>query len=55
MLRTCLIRDDKTGNYVPFVGYKSNWNKVYTETQLLFPLSMREIQTNTNLTQNPVY
>lgn len=55
MLRTRLIRDDKTGNYIPFVGYKSNWNKVYTETQLLFPLPMREIQTNPNLTQNPGY
>ena len=55
MLRTRLIRDDKTGNFVPFVGYKTNWNKVYTETQLLFPIPLREIQANTNLTQNPGY
>lgn len=55
MLRTRLIRDDKTGTYVPFVGYKSNWDKVYTKTQLLYPLPMREIQTNPNLTQNPGY
>lgn len=55
MLRTRLIRDDKTGTYVPFVGYKSNWDKVYSETQLLFPIPLREIQTNPNLIQNPGY
>lgn len=55
MLRTRLIRDDKSGNYMPFVGYKTNWDKVYTETQLLFPLPLREMQANPNLVQNKGY
>jgi len=55
MLRTRLIRDDKTGSYIPFVGYTSNWNKVYTKTQLLFPIPLREIQANPNLIQNLGY
>ncbi|HUX58015.1 MAG TPA: RagB/SusD family nutrient uptake outer membrane protein [Bacteroidales bacterium] len=55
MLRTRLIRDDNTGAYVTFIGYKNNWGKVYSQTQLLFPIPLREMQTNTNLDQNPGY
>lgn len=55
ILRTRQIRDDKTGNYTPFDGYKTRAGKTYTETQLLFPLPLREIQTNPNLKQNPGY
>ncbi len=55
ILRTRVIRNDKTGNYLPFVGYKTRWGKTYTETQLLFPLPLREMQTNPNLEQNPGY
>lgn len=55
ILRTRKIRDDKSGEYVNFVGYKTNWNKVYTETQLLFPIPLSERQANSNLTQNPGY
>lgn len=55
MLRTRQIRDDTTGNYVPFVGYITNWGKTYTATQLLFPLPLREMQANPNLEQNPGY
>ena len=55
ILRTRLIRDDATGNYVPFVGYTTKWNKTYTETQLLFPLPLGEMQANPNLAQNPGY
>lgn len=55
MLRTRLVRDDKSGEYVNFVGYKTNWNKVYTETQLLFPIPLSERQSNPNLLQNPGY
>ncbi len=55
MVRTRLIRDDKTGQYVNFVGYTTNWDKTYTEDQLLFPVPLREMQTNPNLSQNAGY
>lgn len=55
ILRTRKIRDDKSGEYVNFVGYKTNWDKVYTETQLLFPIPLSERQANSNLIQNPGY
>lgn len=55
MVRTRLIRDDITGEYVNFIGYKTNWDKIYTETQLLFPVPLREIQANSNLNQNSGY
>lgn len=55
MIRNRQIRDDATGNYVNFIGYTTNWDKTYTETQLLFPIPLREIQTNSNLIQNSGY
>jgi len=55
ILRTRLIRNDETGNYTPFIGYKTRAGKTYSETQLLFPLPLRETQTNPNLEQNPGY
>ncbi|MDR2776085.1 MAG: RagB/SusD family nutrient uptake outer membrane protein [Tannerella sp.] len=55
IVRTRLIRDDAGGNYVPFIGYTTNWGKTYTGTQLLFPIPLRERQTNSKLTQNPGY
>ena len=55
MLRTRLIRDDATGSYLPFLGYTTKWGKTYSETQLLFPLPLGEMQANPNLVQNPGY
>ena len=55
MIRTRKIRDDKSGNYVDFVGYTTIWGKTYTETQLLFPIPLEERQANSNLTQNVGY
>lgn len=55
MLRTRKIRDDKSGAYVDFVGYKNNWGKTYSETQLLFPIPLSELQANPSLEQNPGY
>ncbi|HEA28829.1 MAG TPA: RagB/SusD family nutrient uptake outer membrane protein [Leeuwenhoekiella sp.] len=55
MIRTRLIRDDGTGEYVNFAGYINNWGKSYSETNLLFPLPLTEIQANSNLVQNPGY
>jgi hypothetical protein len=55
MVRTRFIRDDLSGNYVNFIGYTTNWGKTYGETQLLFPIPLREIQTNPNLNQNSGY
>lgn len=55
MLRTRKIRDDKSGEYVDFIGYKTNGGKVYTETQLLFPVPLSERQANSNLSQNSGY
>lgn len=55
MLRTRLIRDDKSGQFVDFIGYTNNWGKTYTETQLLFPIPLSELQANRNLVQNKGY
>ena len=55
IVRTRLIRNDISGNYVSFIGYTTNWDKTYTESQLLFPVPLREIQANSNLTQNSGY
>ncbi|MCD7914566.1 MAG: RagB/SusD family nutrient uptake outer membrane protein [Tannerellaceae bacterium] len=55
ILRTRLIRQDATGEYVPFVGYQSYNGKTYGETQLLFPILLREMQANFNMQQNPGY
>lgn len=55
MLRTRVIRNDATGVYTPFIGYTTKWGKTYTETQLLFPLPLGEMQANPNLVQNPGY
>lgn len=55
MLRTRLIRDDISGDYVNFIGYTTNWGKTYSESQLLFPIPLREMQTNPNLIQNSGY
>lgn len=55
MLRTRLIRDDESGDYLPFAGYKSNLGKTYTKTKLLFPNPIRELQANTSLDQKEGY
>lgn len=55
MLRTLQIRDDETGEYVNFIGYTNNWGKIYSQTQLLLPLPLSEMQRNFNLIQNPGY
>lgn len=55
MIRTRLIRDDGTGEYINFVEYINNWGKGYSETNLLFPIPLTEIQVNSNLEQNPGY
>ncbi len=52
MLRTRKVRNDVTRNYDDFVGHKTVWGKTLTENQLLFPIPLREINNNTNLTQN---
>lgn len=55
MIRTRKVRDDASGRYVDFIGYTNNWGKVYTATQLLFPIPLREMQSNLSLVQNPGY
>ncbi len=55
MLRTRQIRADNSGNYVNFAGYTSNAGKTYTETQLLFPVPLREMQANPKLEQTKGY
>lgn len=55
MIRNRVIRDDENGEYVNFIGYTNNWGKTYSETQLLFPIPLSEMQANSNLVQNPGY
>ncbi|HLL43104.1 MAG TPA: RagB/SusD family nutrient uptake outer membrane protein, partial [Segetibacter sp.] len=52
MLRTLKVRNDVTGNFDEFVGHTTVWGKTFTENQLLFPIPLREINNNPNLTQN---
>ena len=53
MLRTRKVRNDITGNFDEFVGHTTVWGKTFTQNQLLFPIPLREINNNPNLTQNP--
>ena len=53
MLRTRKVRNDITHKFDDFVGHTTTWGKTFTEKQLLFPIPQREIDNNTNLTQNP--
>src|SRR6266496_4195118 len=53
MLRTRKVRNDITKNFDDFIGHTTVWGKTFTEKQLLFPIPQREINNNTNLTQNP--
>lgn len=52
MLRTRKVRNDITGNFDDFVGHTTVWGKTFTESQLLFPIPLREINNNPKLTQN---
>lgn len=55
MLRTRKVRNDVTLQFDNFVGHTTVWNKTLTENQLLFPIPLREINNNTNLTQNGTF
>jgi len=55
MVRTRKIRNDITGNYDNFVGYKTVYGETYTEQFLLFPLPQRELNANSSLKQNAGY
>jgi hypothetical protein len=52
MLRTRKVRNDLTGNFDDFVGHTTVWDKTFTESQLLFPIPLREINNNPKLVQN---
>jgi hypothetical protein len=52
ILRTRKVRNDITKNYDDFIGHTTIWGKSLTENQLLFPIPLREINNNPNLTQN---
>ncbi len=53
MLRTRKVRNDITKNYDDFVGHRNVFGATFQEKNLLFPIPLREIQTNPSLTQNP--
>lgn len=55
MTRTRKVRNDLTGQYDDFIGYKTIYGKQYTEQFLLFPLPQRELNANSNLEQNTGY
>ncbi len=55
MLRTRKVRNDLTGEFDDFVGHGTVWGKTLTENQLLFPIPLREINNNPNLTQNGTF
>ena len=55
MLRTRKVRNDLTGEFEDFVGHTTVWGKTLTENQLLFPIPLREINNNPNLTQNGTF
>ena len=53
MLRTRKVRNDITKAYDNFIGHKNVFGATFQEKNLLFPIPLREIQTNPNLAQNP--
>lgn len=53
ILRTRKVRNDITLSFDNFVGHTTIYGKTFTEDQLLFPIPLREINNNPNLTQNP--
>lgn len=55
MLRTRKVRNDVTQQFDDFVGHTTVWGKTLTENQLLFPIPLREINNNPNLTQNGTF
>ena len=42
-------------NYVPLVGAENDSGDIFKESDLLWPISVNEIQRNPLLTQNPGY
>lgn len=54
-VRTRKIRNDFTGNYDNYVGYKTVFGTTLTEKFLLFPLPQSELNANPKLKQNPNY
>ncbi|MCD8263601.1 MAG: RagB/SusD family nutrient uptake outer membrane protein [Tannerellaceae bacterium] len=58
MARTRKVLDLKTNRFADFEGYVlpyGNGAFKFTETQFLFPIPLRDRQTNSELTQNPGY
>lgn len=55
MVRTRKIRNDFDGTYYDFSGYRTVYGKQYTDQFLLFPLPQRELNANSQLTQNKGY
>ncbi len=53
--RTRKIRNDITGSYDDYVGYKTVYGATMTEKFLLFPIPQSELNANPSLTQNPNY
>jgi hypothetical protein len=53
ILRTRKVRNDITKEYDDFVGHTNVFGATFQENNLLFPIPLREIQTNPSLTQNP--
>ncbi len=52
MLRTRKVRNDITKVYDNFVGHRNVFNSTFAERQLRFPIPLREIDVNAELTQN---
>jgi hypothetical protein len=52
MLRTRRVRNDITKAYDNFVGHTNVFGATFQDKNLLFPIPLREIQTNPMLTQN---
>lgn len=53
MLRTRKVRNDITKEYDNFVGHRNVFNATFAEMQLRFPIPLREMDVNAELTQNP--
>lgn len=52
MLRTRKVRNDISKEYDDFIGHTNVFGATFQEKNLLFPIPLREVQTNPNLTQN---
>lgn len=55
MTRTHMVYNDQTDQWEDLIGHTNVFGATFAEKNLVFPIPLREIQSNPNLEQNPGY